>query len=438
MISDQEHTVGEVCGVHVAICQPFFSRFSGSEVLTLELAEALAESGARVTVVTWLFSDLLKAELNPLPGVRIAQVNSQEYFDFVDEAHIDLVWANQGFVPKELIESASKYVFAHLSSFNSFEFPFSPALERALADRVYFVSPEAEHEHLATGAYEGFDADRFRLLENPAPREFHQVEPRSSDEGGPRLTSLLVVSNHLPDEIVEAIGQLGDMGVHVHVVGSPRDGVDAHQERVTAELVAEFDAVLTIGKTVQYALCAGRPVFCYDYFGGPGWIIDFNFASARWFNFSGRGFDQRSAPELRQEILEGFTRAHQFVRTNLGQFRSDFSADRLLLDLVDVLSEPNGRSERVPSEIRFGYEMAHKTVADFGVAYHLDQMRTRLTNDHIKNLEAMLRDLRLEIGVGKAENARLKDERALLVNSISWKITRPIRALRRAFRAVWR
>lgn len=57
---------------------------------------------------------------------------------------------------------------------------------------------------------------------------------------------------------------------------------------VNAKLLLQYDVVITIGRTVQQCLCLGIPVYCYDHFGGPGYItlenIDFN----EYFNFSGR------------------------------------------------------------------------------------------------------------------------------------------------------
>lgn len=57
---------------------------------------------------------------------------------------------------------------------------------------------------------------------------------------------------------------------------------------VNVDLLLKYDVVITIGRTVQQCLCLGVPVYCYDHFGGPGYItldnIDFNES----LNFSGR------------------------------------------------------------------------------------------------------------------------------------------------------
>jgi hypothetical protein len=57
---------------------------------------------------------------------------------------------------------------------------------------------------------------------------------------------------------------------------------------VNAQLLMQYDVVITIGRTVQQCLCLGIPVYCYDHFGGPGYITKENLEFNEWFNFSGR------------------------------------------------------------------------------------------------------------------------------------------------------
>lgn len=54
------------------------------------------------------------------------------------------------------------------------------------------------------------------------------------------------------------------------------------------EILHNCGVVITIGKTVQMAILANRPVYCYDHFGGPGWLTDQNYEGAVALNFSGR------------------------------------------------------------------------------------------------------------------------------------------------------
>lgn len=417
----------------LVVCQPFFHRYSGSEVITLELAEAFASRGSDVTVVTWSSSELMRDEVSKISRASLVDLRSESARNVVEALKPDLIWSHQGFIPLSLINSPSRFVFAHLSSFNSFEFPFVPQIERQLADRIYFVSQEARDVHLDTGIYSEVPESKFRILDNPAPQHFHDASYGLKQRANtPR--SLLVVSNHIPQEIAEAIRLLRSLSVSVDVIGVADPDIDSHQERVTADLLSGFDAVMTIGKTVQYSLCAGLPVYCYDYFGGPGWLTADNIEIARYHNFSGRGFTSRSAQVVVEELQTGFSAARLFVDERRNDFRNEFSYDRLISDIADLLDQPVDETRGVaPSEL-LGYARAHETIGDFGTAYYgsqpdLERLRTevRLTKVHAANLEAILcseQDRRVDVERRLAE----------IEESASWRLTAPLRSILRVTR----
>lgn len=61
-----------------------------------------------------------------------------------------------------------------------------------------------------------------------------------------------------------------------------------HAKFVDAKLLLQYDVVITIGRTVQQCLCLGIPIYCYDHFGGPGYITKENIDFNEYYNFSGR------------------------------------------------------------------------------------------------------------------------------------------------------
>jgi hypothetical protein len=67
------------------------------------------------------------------------------------------------------------------------------------------------------------------------------------------------------------------------------DAIGSEKPAITsAELLDHYDCVISIGKTVQYCLVQGIPVFLYDRFGGPGYLNESNYELAEYYNFSGR------------------------------------------------------------------------------------------------------------------------------------------------------
>ena len=58
--------------------------------------------------------------------------------------------------------------------------------------------------------------------------------------------------------------------------------------RITPDLLLKFDLILTIGKTVQYGLVLGIPVYNYDHFGGDGYITLQNIDFESNYGFTGK------------------------------------------------------------------------------------------------------------------------------------------------------
>jgi hypothetical protein len=278
------------------LCTNHLALWSGSEMVVLELAEALRARGWWVE----LFTNLVSRALAPAfkaAGVKLGvDPKPLRAFDF------DLVWIQHHTAP--LLDyslgpearPATRFVFAHLSSYTEFEMPGLVA-ELLLADLVLCNSPETEKAAI------GDDMAHLprRLFANPAPASFCSIR-RPRHDAVPRR--IVAISNHLPPEMAEALALLRQRtGAECVCVG--REG-DLYG-RVTPSLLAPYDAIVTIGKSIQYGLAAGIPVYCYDRFGGPGYFRDENFERAAHFNFSGRCTPtKRSAEALAQDLLENF------------------------------------------------------------------------------------------------------------------------------------
>jgi len=71
------------------------------------------------------------------------------------------------------------------------------------------------------------------------------------------------------------------------------------------KVLENYDLVITIGKTVNYCLALGVPVYCYDWFGGSGYLNPGNFAINKRHNFSGRdSFRKLSGEAIFREITQ--------------------------------------------------------------------------------------------------------------------------------------
>ena len=284
----------------VLIATNHLAAYTGSEIIALEVAEGFRAAGH----TPLLFANAVSEELQKHAAdrgleVRDGELQSPEEFDLVWSQHFVFPLWLRHFQPAAGKERPL-FVFAHLSPYEPYESP-APLVEDLFAGVILANSPETRDALVAAG----LPARRIRLFPNPAPAVFKCSPPATST-----LRRLLVVTNHMPAELKGALAILqAEAGVEVTHLGM--EGV---HRRVFPEDLREHDAVVAIGKTTQYALLARRPVYCYDLYGGPGWLSTGNFAKAAQFNFSGRCTRRKlPAGEIAAEVLNGFEKAAQFA-----------------------------------------------------------------------------------------------------------------------------
>lgn len=293
--------------------------FAGSEITCLEIAQTLVVLGYQVVITA---TELGEPWLGEVPeGITVSRAE-----DIADNSEFDLLWLHHNLVAYKLLADkgikSRCAIFSSLSFFEPMETPpitqisFSRYLVNSNENLRYFVDNyPALRDHVS-------------VFLNGCPQPFFD---RFLPDASVEVRSVLFVSNHPPEEVVELDQLLQTSGLHTKTVG-----VSGSVERVTPELLSEFDAVVTIGKTVQYCLGMGKPVFCYDHFGGPGWIVPETFAPALETNFSGRCTPlKRDAKELHREIMTGYEGALSYRHELRSRAKAMFS---LAENVDEVLS----------------------------------------------------------------------------------------------------
>lgn len=301
--------------------------YSGSEVVTLELAEELLRRGIHVSIFAQVSDERFLQSSFP-KGVHVISAASEidfREFDVVYCQHqtVSLILAHQDL---DYLTSASRpvFIYNHLSPFEPFEAP-GPFVEETFADIILCNSCETQ-EALARFGSRFTDTS---VLPNPSPKLFSLSERKKATD----LNSILFVSNHLPAELAEALDLLRRQGIRVTKIGR-----ESGQKRLEVADLINHDAVVTIGKTVQQAFRARLPVFCYDRFGGPGWLSVDNLGLAEMTNFSGRCTpSKRSAEELAREIREEFASA--FIYSEVPErFCLELMMDRVIQKISSLES----------------------------------------------------------------------------------------------------
>jgi hypothetical protein len=266
-----------------------FRDLAGSEMTALEYALELQAQGWQVTLASFELGDALVQPARDA-GIEVLELEPE----LVLAPAWDLIWVihptTYYFLFAHLALRAGLLVYSSLSHYEPME---CPPLELHPVD-VFTVNSE-EHRRFFCEQYPQYK-QQVVVLPNAAPMAYFSPAPQATCA----LKRVAIVSNHPPEELREVMPGLVERGIEVEWIG-----VGGKVQRVVPALLARYDSIISIGKTVQYSLAMGLPVFCYDHFGGPGWITPDNVAAVGEYNFSGRGFaGRRSAPELLAELLE--------------------------------------------------------------------------------------------------------------------------------------
>lgn len=316
----------------ILICSNHLEKLQGSELVTLELVEFMLEQGWHVDVFAHLLGGDIQNEFESLPYQDRLLVTDDDNYSF-DHAY-DIVWMQHNVLNNYMIERLYKegvntrFIFNHMSSFASMEMPLDVGLENRLASAVLAVS----HECAEMLENKGIKKESIILFDNPAPEKFTGT-PADYKEA---LNTVLCISNHPPQELFEAQRMLEEQGIRCDIIGAA-----SKQVRISPELITSYDVIITIGKSVQYALVTGTPVYIYDIYGGEGYLTESNFTQSAWHNFSGRATkEKREAAKICQELIKGFEQAQRFTRQKHPEFIQRWSLTKQLPALLSGLAEP--------------------------------------------------------------------------------------------------
>ena len=327
-------------GSRVLITQSAFSGIGGSEVQAFELAQYLRSRDCQVTLFSWMcgspMSDILQEN-----GFRVLTPETEESSS-LSLSDFDVVWVQHETLPVRLLEELTDntehanplMIFSHMSPYREvyIEHPYVFDLEANLADVIVFNAPSTRDAQKS----EFRSCERMMLYPNPVPLDFAESKYVPSSE----MHRILVVSNHPPKELKKAMSLLSAKGYQVDML---IDAIGSEKPSITsADLLDRYDCVISIGKTVQYCLAQGVPVFLYDRFGGPGYLNEANYELAEYYNFSGRskpdGYSlheamadaasARQSPEaLASAIENGYADAVAFQSSHRNDFIGCYSID---------------------------------------------------------------------------------------------------------------
>jgi O-antigen biosynthesis protein len=308
----------------VLITNHFIVNFSGSELTTYYLAKEFQQLGYEVTIATFSCASPLK-ELFEHENIRVVNVLKNS----LENTIYDIIWSHHCPVLSHCIfecsVSAKKVIFSSLSPFEPLEAPpvYVNKLSLCLAN-----SMETSDQLLK----EGVSENKIHVFNNSVDTTFFS----KFDAGKLKdLKNICVISNHVPDEIIKLSKILEENSICCDIYG-----YGFRFEHITPDLLEKYDAIITIGRSIQYGLAMGIPVYCYDRFGGPGFITCDNIDSSEYFNFSGRCTNRKlSANEIFKEIIDNYSNAFDNRLELKIKAKDRYSIEKNLLGTMSKISD---------------------------------------------------------------------------------------------------
>lgn len=307
---------------NLSLCQR-----SGSELHILELSKRFKEAGWDVSCFTLLEALPISACFHDL-GVKVITPETADEL----EGHYDVLFA-QHHLASEYLWTMESTTFGKvivsilgLPSVTSHEgLPFFANS----ANLIVFVSEEARN-----ACKEGIDSNiPSFIFPNYFTSDFLLKEAPHVKTEAPRRVA--AISNHVPQEVRELKPLFADRHIAMDFLGYEDQSIE-----ITKETLGQYDLVISIGRTAQCCMAAKIPFYCYDHFGGPGYINSNNLRKHAKSNFSGRSEPRKAnAKELLGDILDNYSKAVRELDELQKLAKTRFSLDQLFPMLINKIDQ---------------------------------------------------------------------------------------------------
>jgi len=415
--------------------------FGGSEIVSLEVAEAFSNMGCDVNIFSAYIDDPVRSYMDE-QGLRYGS-----FEDCPSPENFDIIWSQHHLLPSLLAKHGTRsienvfVVNASLSPYEPLEIPGAVA---DVADMIVANSQETSDRLVELGV----TAEKILVFYNAAPDSFNLTR-----DARPDLKRALIVSNHMPEEVAHAADILRSRGIVVDHIGLP-----SVQKKITSGIISSYDAVISIGKTVQYSLLCETPVYVYDRFGGPGWLTGSNVVEAEKFNFSGRCCRRELSPvTIANELISDYSEATLAVRMLKQTYSEKYSLRNYLTRIIERASRrlDEGCKRHIDlftsNLVQREGLLSGQLITFFQVAKHQSSEIAQLISNaeierqglirsheevysaqrqQIFEKELLLSQLESKLADQETKSADLETKLADMVSSTSWRITKPLRAIK--------
>ena len=352
----------------------FFDGYHGSMMHLCEIAEYLAGQGNDVEIVSMQIEDEIRNYVASM-GAKLLSVDEVAENSIYDYA----LCYHHPVLPMLLVKGIQikNIVFGSLSSIESIEIP-----SMLLGDTYKLHVHNPRLKELMMERY-GIKEEQIFVAPNIVRDSFSQRDNICSGS----LGRIAVVSNHVPQELRKLKYILEQNNILVDYYGREDKYVP-----MSADILCQYDCIISIGKTVQYALALGIPVFVYDHFGGNGYITPENLDTEEYYNFSGRNdFRQLSAEQLAEELINNYQDALSGVISLRAIARERYSVSKNAMVIFEQHAKPFEYTREMTAYVEQMAYLANK------VRYSLDvssekQQRQSYYDDVISTMNKLVSD----------------------------------------------
>lgn len=412
----------------VLILTNHLAQFGGSEIVALEVAEKFSNLGHDVNIFSAYIDDPVRSHMDEmcLKYGAIEKCPSPENFDIIWSQHqlISYLLAKYGI-------SSIENTFLVNTSLSPYEPLEIPGAVAEIADMVVANSPETAARLIELGV----NFEKISVFYNAAPNSFNITRKSRSE-----LESALIISNHMPEEVARAAAILRNRGLIIDHVGLP-----SQPKKITPAIISSYDAVISIGKSVQYSILCETPVYVYDRFGGPGWLNEINTTEAEKFNFSGRCCHRQLLPEtIADEISKGYLDATLAIRKLKEAYSEKYTLGNYLTEIIKhATNKQNERQKRQVSLHTSNLIYREGLLSNQLISFY---QTTQNQSSEILRLVSNIETERVSF-LHSHEELRISNEKRILEKTIiidklqqnlseikkstSWKITEPLRIIKK-------
>lgn len=271
----------------ILVVNIFLGEYRGSELATVDFAKLLIRKGHDVFLGAFFIKDPLKTYIDGL-GIKTICLAAETYFG---AKQFDLL------IGQHLNDLLPHIIKQGLDFEKIVAFSLSPYVpvealhdDYNLFNHVYVNSDETLKVRLHETSIQNID-----IFYNSITPEFFNEEPAKRK---PSKNILLADNNNfLNDELFTKKAM--SRGIRIDFMGMNKNTYKI----ISPEILMSYDAVMTIGRTVQYCLGLKIPVYCYGRFGGSGWVSKDTFYENKKMNFSGRK-ENLSEKNFSENIIE--------------------------------------------------------------------------------------------------------------------------------------